>query len=236
MLMDLHVAGPGQIVEAEVLDRAEAVLEEPQDPVRAAAPQRAAHEPELDVDEIAVGRLPLDRSRDLGPKRRREAFVTGEGVCPVVVEVEVLEGPVLLLRAVARVVELNDLGACLTCDLDRSIGAVRVDDDHLVSPIDAPESVADVRLLVEHGENHRERNLGPDRGARTFVDPELGHRLDPVPRTAVRAGRGAPRRPVRVRATASKYMLSSPSAALCHEYLSATRRRPFSPSRLARGR
>ena len=97
-----------------------------------------------------IGRRP---ARDLLRQFGHDHLVGVDDQDPLVAEREALERPVLLLGVGPVEVELDDGGPVFGGDAGRLVGALAVDDDHLVGPLQSGEASPQVLGLVLDGDD-----------------------------------------------------------------------------------
>lgn len=154
MLVNLHVAdilrraGAGR----HLLEMGGPVFDESRNPQTriAAMTDGAAEEHVEEVEPIGVDAflLVFDRLADFVLKRLREHLVRIDQQHPLVADRQVVERPVLLLGVDAVEMELDDFRALRFGELDRTVGRLAVDDEHLVRPIERTNALDDVQLLI----------------------------------------------------------------------------------------
>ena len=95
---------------------------------------------------------------DLFFEARGEALVSVEQQNPLVLEIDIVDRPVLMRRVIIKLA-LNNPGTPRSRDLERPIGTVRVEDYSLIGPAHSVQAIADVYLLILGEDYDREWHL-----------------------------------------------------------------------------
>ncbi len=149
-----------RIAVGELLVTPQPVLEEAQVPVRVIGMlQPLAHEHETPVDPVA--RMRFVRIRNDPPNfrfsLRWEHLVGVEEKDPLILERQILQCPVLLLGPSAFEIKLHDFRTGLLGNLFRPVRALRIDNEHLISPIYRVQAPRQNLRFVLDGNNYRYR-------------------------------------------------------------------------------
>src|SRR5204862_3801657 len=89
----------------------------------------------------------------------RQDFVGIQNENPFVPEWQVLQGPVLFLGPGAVELELHDLRPVLLRDLDRAVGALRIDHEDFIGPAHRLQATRQIISFVLYRDENRDRHF-----------------------------------------------------------------------------